>query len=169
MEKVLLAVAGNTPDQKAFQYAIDLCTRTQAELKILLISAPQTLNDYLGKVKNSANQAKHFFEGSMMAATFAEEGEHTAAQQIMAESDREMTRLTMESAKVGISCQVSLQTGNPRDEIVRYVRENKDVAIAIYDDGAENTGNLPKPTKRQSLKSIAKALPIPIVTIQKQV
>ena len=52
MIKKLLAIDGITPDKKAFNYAVELCTRIKAELNILQIIRLQNLGGFLAKAKS---------------------------------------------------------------------------------------------------------------------
>ncbi|MDH3567158.1 MAG: universal stress protein, partial [Desulfobacteraceae bacterium] len=79
MEKVLLAIDGMTPDRKAFRYAVALCKRIRAELSIFQIIRPQYYREYKKKILKKGLFARTFVEGSMVAATFAEAGEHETA------------------------------------------------------------------------------------------
>ena len=65
MEKVLLAIDGITPDEKAFYYAVELCSRIKAELNVLQIIRSQNANNLLDKAITKAKHAKLFFEGTM--------------------------------------------------------------------------------------------------------
>ena len=98
MEKVLLAIDGMIPEQKAFRYAVALCKRIKAELGIFQIIRPQYYREYKKKIRNKASIAKKFFEGSMMAATFAEAGEFDTAKEIR-DSDEEEDSLKKDKKK----------------------------------------------------------------------
>jgi 3-phosphoglycerate kinase len=166
MEKVLLAINGTTPDTKAFKYAVDLCMRIKADLKILQIVRPHDLSGYISKLKNSASHAKRLIEGSMMAATFAEAGEYETVNALMDEAKRNIAKLLPESTRAGVSCDLLVRTGDTNKEIMDYVRDNKDIVITVYDTPR---GNDPKATARQiknDLKSITKGLTIPVVMVQ---
>lgn len=165
MEKVLLAIDGITPDKKAFNYAVELCMRIRAELQVLHIVNPQKITGCLELVKNTVSQVGQFFEDSMMAVTFAEAGEHDTADALMSEALKNIKKLLPESEKAGVPCHLTMTSGNAREEIVSFVRENKDVVIAVYDtmnDELESSAR----KKKNALKSITKALSIPVVTVQ---
>lgn len=166
MEKVLLAIEGVTPDKKAFHYALELCLRIKAELKVLQIIRPRKFTDCLEKIKNTANQARQFLEDSMVAATFAEAGEHETADAMMSEALKNINKLIPESEKVGVPCHLTMKSGDPRKEIVNYVREHKGVVIAVYDAMGEKSPNSSNRKKKKALRSMTKTLSIPVVTIQ---
>jgi hypothetical protein len=167
MEKVLLAIDGINPDKKAFNYAVELCARIKAELNVLQIIRSQSINGFLGKAINSAKHAKLFFEGSMMAATFAEAGEHETADDLMNQALKNINKLMPESEKSGISCHLTIKSGNPNEEIVRFVRENKDVVVAVYDPTSEKKQNTSDLKVKKMIQSITDALPIPLVMVQR--
>jgi nucleotide-binding universal stress UspA family protein len=166
MEKVLLAIDGITPDEKAFYYAVELCSRIKAELKVLQIVRSQNANSLLEKAMNRAKHAKLFFEGTMAAAAFAEAGEHETADDLMNQALKNINKLLPESEKAGISCHLTMKSGNPSEEIVHFVREHKDVVIAVYDPTGAQKQNTSDPKVKKLIQSITDALPIPLVMVQ---
>jgi nucleotide-binding universal stress UspA family protein len=166
MEKVLLAIDGITPDKKAFNYAVELCTRIKADLNVLHIVRSQNMNGLLEKAINRAKCAKLFFEGTMMATTFAEAGEHATADNLMNQALININKLLPESEKAGISCHLTMKSGNPNEEIVRFVRDHKDVVVAIYDPSDEKKQKTSDPRIKKLIRSITDAVPIPLVMVQ---
>ena len=65
MKKVLLAIDGITPDSKIFHYAVDLCMRMKAELKVFQIIRPENYSKYLKEMRQKADSARMYFQGSM--------------------------------------------------------------------------------------------------------
>lgn len=166
MEKVLLAIDGMTPDRKAFRYAIALCKRIRAELSIFQIIRPQYYREYKKKIRKKGLFVRKFVEGSMVAATFAEAGEHETALDIMAEVSKEIRRLLQESEEAGVHCHFSITSGNPEKEIVNYVNDHRNVVLTIYDvsnQSADQNANISK--KKNSLAKITKGLSVPLVTV----
>lgn len=137
MQKVLLAVDGIKPTEKAFRYAVELCQRLCAELRVVQVIRPGQYNEYLKKIRKGAHRAKRFVENSMMAATFAEAGEHEMAKEIMARARKNIKQLLPESERAGISCHLTMASGRPGKEIIRYVNEHRDVVLMIYDTAPE--------------------------------
>jgi len=167
MEKVLLAIDGVTPDRKTFRYAIALCKRIRAELSIFQIIRPQYLEEYKRKILTKGQLVRKFFEGSMVAATFAEAGERETALDIMAEASKEIRGLLQESEAAGVRCHFSIKSGNPEKEIVSYVNDHRNVVLTIYDvfdQDANEADNNSK--KKKSLTRIRKSLSVPLVTVQ---
>jgi nucleotide-binding universal stress UspA family protein len=166
MEKVLLAIDGMTPDRKAFRYAIALCKRIRAELSIFQIIRPQYYREYKKKIRKKGLFVRKFVEGSMVAATFAEAGEHETALDIMAEVSKEIRRLLQESKEAGVHCHFSITSGNPEKEIIDYVNDHRNVVLTIYDvsnQSADQNANISK--KKNSLAKITKGLSVPLVTV----
>ncbi|MGD2150207.1 MAG: universal stress protein [Desulfobacterales bacterium] len=164
MEKVLLAIDGITPDRKTFCYAVELCKRIKAELKVFQIIRPQNYSKYLKEMRQKADYARIFIQGSMAAAAFAEAGEHESAKEIMAEASEQIRRLMWESQKQGVQCHFSMKRGNPETEIVDYVNYHRDVVLTIYNSSAENvdkTGILSK--KKNVVTSIKEKIAVPLV------
>ena len=137
MQKVLLAVDGIKPTEKAFRYAVELCQRLRAELRVVQVIRPGQYSQYLKKVQMGATRARRFIENSMVAATFAEAGEHDMAIEIMAQARKNMQQLFPESERAGVSCHTTMRSGCPGEEIVRYVNEHRDVVLTIYDTAPE--------------------------------
>ena len=168
MEKVLLAIDGMMPEPKAFRYAVALCKRIKAELSIFQIIRPDYYRKYKKKIRNKASIAKKFFEGSMMAATFAEAGEHEVALDIMDEAATEIRRLLKESEEAGVPCHFSIKTGNPENEIVNYVNDHRNVVLTIYDVSDPDADRADHKYRRiDALAKIKKSLSVPLVTVQR--
>jgi hypothetical protein len=102
----------------------------------------------------------------MVAATFAEAGEHETALDIMADASKEIRRLLQESEEAGVHCHFSMKSGNPEKEIVNYVNDHRDVVLTIYDvsdpDVSRTTGIS---IKKNALTRIRKDLSVPLVTV----
>ena len=167
MEKVLLAIDGMTPDRKAFRYAVALCERIRAELNIFQIIRPQYYREYKKKIRKKGLLARTFIEGSMVAATFAEAGEHETALDIMAEASKKIKDLLQESEEAGVHCHFSIKSGNPEKEIINYVNDHRNVVLTIYDvsdHGVDEAANISN--KKSALARIRKELSVPLVTVQ---
>lgn len=167
MEKVLLAIDGMTPDRKAFRYAVALCKRIRAELSIFQIIRPQYYREYKKKFKKKGLLARTFVEGVMVAATFAEAGEHETALDIIAGASKEIKRLLKESEEAGVHCHFSITSGNPEKEIVNYVNDHRNVVLTIYDVSDHDLyegNNISR--KKNVLAKLTKGLSVPLVMVQ---
>ncbi|MBW1694569.1 MAG: universal stress protein [Deltaproteobacteria bacterium] len=166
MKKVLLAIDGITPDQKVFQYAIQFCKRIKAELNVFQIINPRNLSEYLKKVKKGAKSAGGYFSSTMVAATFAEAGEHETAQEIMSAAKENYNRLLSETDKEGVTCHYSMKSGAPDKEIINYVNAHRDIVVAIYDE-ARHENDKPKIIRKKKTTPgrIRHKLAIPLVVI----
>jgi nucleotide-binding universal stress UspA family protein len=138
MEKVLLAIDGISPNKKAFQYALELCRRIQAELTILQIIRPQNYRRYLKAAADRTRRAKKKLDSTWMAAAFAEAGEPEMAEQIRRQALADLNRLLPESKVARINCEISLSSGNPEKEIVRYVNRHREVVLTVLDDAGND-------------------------------
>jgi nucleotide-binding universal stress UspA family protein len=166
MKQVLLTIDGIIPDQKAFNYAVALCKRIRAELSIFQIIRPRYYRKSLEKIRKNTFFARTFIKSSMVAATFAEAGEHETALEIMEEASKEMKRLMSESEKSGVHCHFSMKSGNPEKEIIDYVNKHRNVVLTIYDaanQGSDKNVNISE--KEHVLAKMKKNLSIPLVTI----
>lgn len=166
MEKILLAIDGITPDRKAFRYAVTLCKRIRAELSIFQIIRPRYYQEYRKKIRKKGSIMRKFVEGSMVAATFAEAGEHETALDIMAEASKKIRSLLKESEEAGVHCHFSIKSGNPEKEIIDYVNDHRNVILAIYDVSDHDVNeavNIYR--KKNSLAKMTKRLSVPLVTV----
>jgi len=167
MEKVLLAIDGMTPDRKVFRYAVALCKRIRAELSIFQIIRPQYFQEYKKGIRKKGLLVRKFFEGSMVAATFAEAGEPETALDIMGEATKEIRRLLQESEDAGVQCHFSIQSGNPEKEIVNYVNDHRNIVLTIYDttdQGANQNDNISE--TEHVFAKIKKNLSVPLVRVR---
>jgi nucleotide-binding universal stress UspA family protein len=164
MKQVLLTIDGMTPDQKAFHYAVALCKRIRAELSIFQIIRPRSYRKSIEKFRKKALLAKKFMEGSMVAATFAEAGEHETALDIMAEASKEIKHLLSESEKSGVHCHFSIKSGDPEKEIIEYVNDHREVILTIY-DAFDVNGTIDISEKKNTLAKIKRNLSVPLVTV----
>jgi hypothetical protein len=166
MKKVLLAIDGVKPNRQVFDYAVSLSKRIRAELSIFQIIKPQ-YNEYKEKIRKKGLLARTFIEGSMMAATFAEAGEHETALDMMAEASKEIKRLSRKSQKAGVHCYFSITSGNPEKEIIDYVNDHRDVVLTIYDvSDIDVNGTGEDNKKKNRLARITKEVSVPLVTVQ---
>jgi nucleotide-binding universal stress UspA family protein len=166
MKKVLLAIDGITPDRKAFRYAISLSRRIKAELSIFQVVRPQYYQKLTKKLRKKASLARKFMESSMVAATFAEAGEHDTACDIMAEASKEIKRLLKESGESGIQCHLPVASENPEKEIVNYVNNHRDVVLTIYDASGHDVNDAANRSKKNnSINRIRKDLSVPLVLV----
>ncbi|MGD2029891.1 MAG: universal stress protein [Desulfobacterales bacterium] len=164
MKKVLLAIDGITPDSKTFRYAVELCKRMKAELKVFQIIRPQNYSKYLKEIRQKTDYARMFFQGSMVAAAFAEAGEHESAKEIMAQASEQIQRLMSESENQGVQCHFSMKQGSPEREIVDYVNLHRDVVLTIYNSSDEDVDTKSVSSKKKNaITSIKEKLSVPLV------
>lgn len=153
MEKVLLAIDGMLPDQQIVRYAATLCQRIKAELNILHIIDPQLYAGHLKNFKRQARRARDLFENTMMAATFAETGEHDTAKSLLDKASAQISRMLSDSDKKAVKYRVQVKPGDTSQEIINHVKKNRDIVLAIYDDTLSN--KMLNPTDDQDLRGKA--------------
>jgi len=167
MQKVLLAIDGISPDHKIFDYAVQLCKRIKAELSVFQVINPRKYNEYLKTIRKRAGFARKYFESTMVAATFAEAGEHETAKEIMSTALENINRLLPESEKAGVQCHFAVKTGNPAKEIINYVNVHRDVVLTIYDASLEDRKGTRGVKKQQGVpRKIKQKLAVPLVVVQ---
>jgi len=169
MKKVLLAIDGLTPDQKAFQYAVGLCQRIRVELNIFQVIRPAVFKKYRDSLRRKGLMVRRLFEETMVAVTYAEADEHATARDMLARASQESRRLLQVSEKAGVPCHFSVRAGTPDQEIVDYVKSHRDIVMTIYDaavtGGREDVG---QSGKKRTLKRINKDLGIPVITVAQE-
>ena len=167
MQKVLLAIDGIHPDRKVFDYAVQLCKRIKAELSVFQVVNPRNYSEYLKTIRKRAGFARKYIEGAMVAATFAEAGEHETAREIMAAALENINRLLPESEKAGVPCHFAVKTGNPTKEIINYVNVHRDVVLTIYDASSEGRKGTQGVKRQQGVsEKIKQKLAVPLVVVQ---
>jgi nucleotide-binding universal stress UspA family protein len=167
MEKVLLAIDGVKPTRKAFRQAVQLCQRLRTELNVLQIIRTGRCKGYLKKVHHRMEDVRKYLEGSMMAVTFAEAGEHEAADQLMVEARKNLNELLPESERAGVPFHLTMKYGIPDEEIIHYVKKNRDVVLTIYDEGRDTgPGRAGKPRRPAIPRQIRQNLATPLVVVR---
>lgn len=167
MQKILLAIDGITPDKKALYYAVELCKRIKAELSVLEVISPRNYFKYIKNWGERVNQAKRYVEDSMTAVTFAEAGDHEMAKALQEEAQKNFSRLLPESERDAVHCRLSMKSGNPDKEIVRYVNDHRDIVLTIYDTPEEETSETVSERKTRSVpRRIRQELLTPIVVVK---
>jgi hypothetical protein len=166
MQKILLAVEGIKPREKVLQYAAELCRRLRAELRVVELVKPANYRAYLRKMQNSGDHGKRLMENSMVAATFAEAGEHEMAMEVMAQARKNIKELLPEAEGSEISSRLTMMSGPPDQEILRYVKEHRDVVLTIYDKAAQNGARSGVSVEEDGLEEIKQCLSIPLVVVR---
>ena len=160
MQRILLAIDGITPDKKALYYAVELCKRIKAELSVLEVISPRNYPRYIKNLGERVNQARRYVEDSMVAVTFAEAGDHEVARALQEEAQKKISQLLPESERDAVHCRLSMKSGSPDKEIVRYVNDHRDIVLTIYDtpEGQSDetvrerkTGSVPRRIREQLL------------------
>jgi hypothetical protein len=170
MKKVLLAIDGMTLDRRVFSYAVELCKRIKTELDILQIIRLRTYSRYAKKVRQGSHHAKRYIEGAMIAATFAEAGEHEMAKEMKemkAEALRNINQLLPEPKMAGIPWHLTMRSGSPDQEILSYVNDHRNIVLTIYDASEEEGKEAPTGRKKKTLpREIREKLSTPIVMMK---
>ncbi|KPA11947.1 UspA domain protein [Candidatus Magnetomorum sp. HK-1] len=163
MKKVLLAINGVTPSTKIFHYALQLCQRTTATLVVLQIIGKRHASGYFDKIRKKAGAVKQFFENSMIAATYAEAGEHDIALELIGLAKKNIQKMLQECRNAGVSYQLVFKKGEPEKEIINYVCQNRDVIFTIYDSPIIQQADKDQLKERKRQMSIMeKNLPTPL-------
>jgi hypothetical protein len=165
MEKVLLAIDGVAPRNKVFCYAAELCSRIKAELSILqVIRLGSSMRVRLKGLQDKASRVRRSMEDSMSAVAFAEAGQHEAAMELGKRAMKNLSPLITQAEKEGVPCQVTLRTGEPGKEIIRYLKGHRDVVVTVYDMGIEGDAPLRSTPKMSAVPAgIMAEMLVPLV------
>ncbi len=167
MEKILLAIDGIAPDSKIFSFAVSLCKRMRTGLDVLQILGLRSCKKHLKKVTQGARHARSVFEDAMVAATFAEAGQHDIAEQLRVQACENLDRLIPKSEKDGIDYHLTLKSGNADEEIVRYVCDHRNVVLTIYvAAGAPDKQEHASVIKKNVVRQIGQKLSTPLVIMR---
>jgi hypothetical protein len=168
MKTVLFAVDHMTPDQKALNYALNLCRRMLAKLDVLhIIHSPQNPARYLESIKSKVRQARDAFENVMVTATYAEAGVPDPESVIKAAAYDQFKRVLPEGTGTGIDYHCVV-TGEATDSVIeRYVHGHRNVVLAVFDPRprfAASGGN--KSGDRAKGRRVMPKLAIPLVRVK---
>jgi hypothetical protein len=133
MRKIVLAIIGGSPREEALQYSLGLAQRVKARLEVLQVVGPSVAKGWR-KVKQGLSQGSRILESTMATAAFAE---------------------------AGVDYEVTTRVGDPTQEIVRYVEDNQDVVLAVFDADACGSDAV-------SPEDLGQQLAVPTVTIAKR-
>jgi hypothetical protein len=168
MKTVLFAVDHMTPDQKALDYALNLCRRMLAKLDVLhIIHSPENQARYLDTLKSKVRLARDAFENAMVTATYAEAGVPDPESVLKAAAYDQFKRVLPEDADAGIDYHCVV-TGEATDTVIeRYVHGHRNVVLAVFDprpqssESAENKKN-----DRTTGRRVMPKLAIPLVRVK---
>jgi nucleotide-binding universal stress UspA family protein len=167
MEKILLAIDGSEPDSKIIRFAISLCKRMRTGLDVLQIIGLRRCKKHLKKVTQGARHASSVFENAMVAATFAEAGQHDIAKQLKMQACENLESLITQSEKDVIDYHLTLKSGNADEEIVRYVSDHRDVVLTIYAaSGSADKQAGESVSKKKGVRQIGQKLSTPLVIMR---
>ncbi|MBW2090813.1 MAG: universal stress protein [Deltaproteobacteria bacterium] len=158
MKKILLAIAGPAPRPEAIKYSLGLAQRLKAKLEVLQVISPSVEKGWR-KMVRGVKKGSHLFDEAMVTVTFAEAGEHQAAEQIT-------KMMSMVTDKQGVSTgidgpvdyEVTVRVGNPDEEIIHFIKDHRDVILTVYDTPA-------KTSEGRASKALSQALVIPTVAV----
>jgi len=135
-------------------------------LNVFQIINPRNYGEYLKKVRKGAGHARGYIESSMVAATFAEAGEHETAKEIMSVALRNINLLLPESEKEGVQCHFTIKPGAPDKEIINYVNTHRDVVLTIYDSSRKDHDETSFTSKKRAVsRQIKQKLSVPLLVV----
>ncbi|MFH1135988.1 MAG: universal stress protein [Pseudomonadota bacterium] len=156
MRKVLLAIGGSSPGEESAKYALGLARRIKARLEVLRVIRPS-----VEKVIKGVGRGGRGLEAAMAAAAFAEAGEQDAARDVhrfLSEASRSMKTRPGDR---DVDYEVVLKVGDPEQEVARFVKNDREVVLAVLDlDDSRNGGVSPE--------NLSRKLSVPTVTVGKR-
>ena len=165
MERVLLAVDGMKASRRALCFAVDLCKSLKVNLSVLQVIDYRRYREYLRKLQDGSARVRRLFEGSMMAATFAEAGEHEVARQLITLARKNADELLSEFDGTGVKFSLEVKSGQPVREVVSYVNQHRNVVVTIYDVNDEDNGQTNRALVKQVFKTITERISGPLVVM----
>lgn len=133
---VLLVVEGEAPDASAFSYALNLCTRMNAELDILqVIEISGKADDY------------------------------ELLSHKMAHGSRNLVDLVRQLEQTNIPFKVTMRLGEPGSKLFNYAKRHKDVAMVILDSPRARTASSRNDAWAKWVKDVSRQLSIPLIAV----
>jgi hypothetical protein len=133
---VLLVIEGERPTQAAFQYALNLCRRTGAELDILQVICKNESND-----------------------------NYDALSHRMSAGSRRLVDMMQQLESAGIAFKITMRIGEVEQKLFNYAKRHKDVGMVVFDSPRSKTSIKKDPTWRNLIDQISKQLSIPLITV----
>ncbi len=143
MKKVLLAIAGEKPDRRIIDYAVELCMRMKARLDVLQIVGPG-LKGSAGRIRAQADRFRRLVDSAAAAATFAEVGEPEPF---------------ATPAAASVFDDLTVRSGSAAREIIDYVDARRDIVLTLYDPSLDGPGGRELPIQ------LKEGLPVPLVRL----
>jgi hypothetical protein len=159
MKTIMLAVCGPRPHEEAVGYSLRLAQRLKARLEVLHIVAPPISHGWQ-RVIQALKKSGRAFEEGMVAATFAEVGEHKEALEIMgivSEVAKKSEHETLDASQV----EFRFLVGKPEEEIPSFVAQNHDVVLGVIDNECA-------PVKGSEVEILSRKTGIPMIAVQKK-
>ncbi|HMK36410.1 MAG TPA: hypothetical protein VK463_15155 [Desulfomonilaceae bacterium] len=132
---VLLVIEGETPDPAAFNYALKLCKRTNAELDILQVIASGDEHDY------------------------------ESLSQKMTEGTRNIVAMVKLLEQDDVLFKVTIRLGDVNQKLFNYAKRHKDVGMVVFDSPKAREGSQAYKRWSRLVEEISRQLSIPLVTV----
>ncbi len=132
---VLFVIEGSTPDPSAVSYALNYCSRSSAELDVLLVIEKSSDDDY------SSLGIK------------------------MTEGSRNIVGLVRKIEEQQIPFKITIRLGDVNEKLLNYARRHKDVVMVIYDSPNIHKSKVKNRAWTQMVENISRQLSIPFVTV----
>ncbi len=163
MAKVLLAVEGARPSPGILGFALEFCRKMKAELSVLQFIRDFPYREIIEKNGRKIDRTGRYIETSLMAAAFAEAGEHDFAKQLLSPEKKNRTAPAPDNEYAAIPLRIALDSGESEKEIAAYIENHPDVTLTIF-DAPEETDGLCRASK---IENIRKRLNIPLVCMKR--
>ncbi|MBW1710386.1 MAG: universal stress protein [Deltaproteobacteria bacterium] len=158
MKKILLAIAGPAPRPEAIKYSLGLAQRLKAKLEVLQVISPSVEKGWR-KMVQGVKKGSQMFDEVMITVTFAEAGEHQAAGQIFKMMSMATDKLRVSAGSNDpVDYEVTVKVGDPAEEITHFIKDHRDVILAVYDTAT-------KTSEGRASKAFSQALIIPTVAV----
>lgn len=157
-KQLLFVIYHDEKFEEGFSYAIDLAKTMNNDMSILMLYK---------------RKAMERFEDMMTVVTFAEEGEHTTAREMIMEDykknnedyDGKMAVITEKCRNAGVTADVSATSMDAVSAVKNFLRQNTRIDMVLLSPSVTNDGNINSKTLNRLVKTASR----PIVTMARQV
>jgi hypothetical protein len=132
---VLLVIEGPTPDPASFDYALNLCKRTKAELDILQVIDSDSEHDYESLSRRMADGSRHIVD--MVRKLEADD----------------------------VPFKVTIRIGDANQKLFNYAKRHKDVGVVVFDSPKAKQSSQGNKGWSGLVDEISRRLSIPLVTV----
>ena len=168
MKEILLAIDGNSPTKCTFQYAVDLCKRIKAGLRILQFIRKKQKQSCLSDTSQDIDHVEKTLElVSLGSAAFPQDVDKGIAHELSSNYSVSMKDLLPRSQKAGVPFKMFLSSGEPEKELPDYIDNHQEIVLMVLDASSHmQQHSRYNKSRKKSLGRIKKNLTVPLVIVR---